>query len=227
MWSFEIIPAPAARVVRPRVAKESPLDEYFPTVKIDAETSCNCTSRSLSCLVSLTENVAENIVSVASEDESPSASEDESPVASEDERPASCDDSTEYFTQIFSGKGSYWEGRYQEALLKCMELKAEEENVEVRTCFEPDNLRDRNAIKFEVLYYAAWHVIGYCSVDKIPKLTKAIRRGEIISCKLKYVRRKWIPKIRVYQRYAAVSITKRDRWDRNDPNNKYNSELNL
>lgn len=125
MWSFEIIPAPAVLFVRPRVAKESPLDEYFPTVKIDAETSCNCTSPSLSCLVSLTENVAENIVSVASEDE----------------RPASCDDSTQYFTQIFSVKGSYWEGRYQEALLKCMELKAEEENVEVRTCFEPDNLR--------------------------------------------------------------------------------------
>ena len=60
MWSFEIIPAPAAQVVRPRVAKESPLDEYFPPVIIDAEKSCNCASPSLSCLVSLTENVAEN-----------------------------------------------------------------------------------------------------------------------------------------------------------------------
>ena len=109
--------------MRPRVAKESQLDEYFSTVKIDAETSCNCTSPSLSCLVSLTDIYIltdENIVSVASEDESPSASEDESLVASEDERPAFCDDSTEYFTQIFSVKGSYWEGRYQEALLKCI-----------------------------------------------------------------------------------------------------------
>ena len=216
MWSFEIIPAPAAQVVRPRVAKESPLDEYFPPVIIDAEKSCNCASPSLSCLVSLTENVAENSLSVASEDESPVASEE-----------ASCDDDTEYFTQIFAVKGWYWEGRYQEALLKCMELKAAEENVEVRTCFETDNLRDRNAIKFEVLYYAAWHVIGYCGVDKIPKLTKAIRRGEIISFKLKYVRRKWIPKIRAYQHYAAVGITKRGRWNRNDPNNKYNSDLTL
>ena len=168
MWSFEIIPAPAAQVVRPRVAKESPLR------KNRCRMSCNCTSPSLSCLVSLTENVAE------------------SPSVSKDERPASCDDSTEYFTQIFSVKGSYWEGRYQEGLLKCMELKAGEEN-------------------------AAWRVIGYCGVDKIPKLTKAIRRGEIISFKLTYVRRKWISKIRAYQCYA-VSITKRDRW---------NSELNL
>ena len=50
--------------------------------------------------------------------------------------------------------------------------------MEVRTCFESDNLRDRNAIKFEVLYFAALHVIGYYSVEKIPKLTKAIRTGE-------------------------------------------------
>ena len=47
-----------------------------------------------------------------------------------------------------------------------MELRANGENVEVRTCFESDNLRDKNAIKFEVLYFAAWHIIGYCGVEK-------------------------------------------------------------
>lgn len=123
---------------------------------------------------------------VSSEDESPLAGEvDKSPVASEVDRQTSCDDGTAYFMQIFAVKGSFWEGRYQEALLKGVELKAAEEIVEVRTCFETDKLRDRYAIKFEVLYYADWHVIGYCGVDKVSKLTKAMRRREIISFKLK------------------------------------------
>lgn len=228
LWSFELVPAPAAQFVRPSVAKESPLDEYFPPVKIDAESQCNCASPSLYCLVAMIANSAENVVSIASEEET------ESPVSSEEECSAGeevddgdANSDKEYFTETFAVKGSFWEGRYQESLIKCVEHKAKEENVEVRTCFETDNLRDRNAIKFEVLYFAAWHVIGYCGVEKIPKLTKAIRRREIISCKLKYVKRKWIPPISAFRYYAAVAITKEGRWDRNDPNNKYDSALIL
>ena len=74
------------------------------------------------------DNATENIASVSSEDQSPLASEvDEGPVVSGEDN--SCDDDTEYFTQIFAVKGSFWEGRYQEASLKCVELKAEEQNL--------------------------------------------------------------------------------------------------
>ena len=97
----------------------------------------------------------------------------------------------------------------------------------MRACFETENLRDKNAIKFEVLYFAAWHVIGYCSVEKIPKLTKGLRRGELLSCKLKYVKRKGIQPINAFRYYATVSVTKEGQWDRNDPKNKYNSVLTL
>ena len=169
--------------MKPSVVKESPLDEYFPPVVIDAESCCNLASPSPYCLVSMIANAAENVVSVDSEQET------DSPVSSEEERSAGEEvedvNAIEYFTDTFAVKGSYWEGRYQESLIKCVERKAKGENVGVRACFEPDNLRDKNAIKFEVLYFAAWHVIGYCSVEKIPKLTKALRRDELLSCKLK------------------------------------------
>ena len=56
-------------------------------------------------------------------------------------------------------------------LIKCVECKAKGENVGVRACFETDSLRDKNAIKFEVLYFNAWHVIGYFSVEKIHSKT--------------------------------------------------------
>ena len=75
MWSFEIIPAPAAQAVQPRVVKETLLDEYFLPLPIDAngEKLCNCLSPSLFCLVSVMDNVTENIASVSSEDEIPLA----------------------------------------------------------------------------------------------------------------------------------------------------------
>ena len=163
---------------------------------INEESMCNCSSPSPFCLVSMIANAAENGVSIASEEEteSPASSEEECS-AGEEVDDEDNNSEKEYFTEEFAVKGSFWEGRYQESLIKCEERKANEEDVGVRTCFETDNLRDRNAIKFEVLYFAAWHVIGYCGVEKIPKLTKAIRRGEIISCKLKYIKRKWIQPI--------------------------------
>ena len=220
-----MLPAPAAQFVKPSVVKESPLDEYFPPMITDAESWCNCASPSPYCLVSMIANAAENEVSIASkpETDSPAVSSEEECSAGEEVE----DDAKEYFTDTFAVKGSFWEGRYQESLIKCVERKAKGENIGVRACFETKNLRDKNAIKFEVLYFAAWHVIGYCSVEKIPKLTKAIRRGELLSCKLKYVKRKWVQPISAFRYYAAVSITKQGQWDRNDPKNKYNSVLTL
>ncbi len=235
LWAFEIVPAPGAQFVRPREpTKESPLDDVFPPVDImDSARCCNCVNSTGNCLVSMIANEDSQDVDAIGGEDADTASPCESPVSSDEECSAGedCvvdeDDEIEFFTETFAVKGSYWEGRYQESLVKCMELKANGEIVEVRTCFEMDNLRDRNAIKFEVLYFAAWHVIGYCGVEKIPKLTKAIGQNEIISCKLNYIKRQWIQPVSAFRHYAAVSITKKGRWEKNDPNNKYNSVLTL
>lgn len=220
--------------MRPRVpTKDSPLDDVFPPVDImDSACCCNCVNSTSNCLVSMIANEdSQDVAAIAGEDgdseSSCERSSEEECSAGEDpgEDCVDEDDEIEFFTETFAVKGSYWEGRYQESLVKCMELRANGENVEVRTCFESDNLRDKNAIKFEVLYFAAWHIIGYCGVEKIPKLTKAIRLNEITSCKLSYIKRQWIQPVSAFRHYAAVSITKKGRWEKNDPNNKYNSVL--
>ena len=95
-----------------------------------------------------------------------------------------------------------------------MDLKATENDVPVRASFEPSNLKDKNAITFEVFDSGVWLVIGYCGVEKIPKLTKAIKKNEIISYKLCYIKRQWIPKINDFRFYAGVTISKKDRWDK-------------
>lgn len=76
-----------------------------------------------------------------------------------------------------------------------------------------------NAITFEVFDSAVWLVIGYCGVEKIPRLTKAIQREEIISFKVCYIKRQWIPKIRDLRLHVAVAITKKGRWDKRDSKN--------
>ena len=97
-------------------------------------------------------NAAENVVSIASKQEtnSPAVSSEEECSAGKEAEDV---DAKEYFTNTFAVKGSFWEGRYEESLIKSVECIAKGENVGVRACFETDNLRDKNAIKFEVLYF--------------------------------------------------------------------------
>ena len=55
-----------------------------------------------------------------------------------------------------------------------MARRASKKTVQVRAKFEPDNIEDKNAIKFEVLLDGTWYIIGYCGVKKIPKLHKGL-----------------------------------------------------
>lgn len=97
LWSFEVLPAPAAQFVKPSVVKESPLDEYFPPVIIDAESRCNCANPSPYCLVAMIASATENVVSIASEQESdsPAVSSEEECSAGEEVEDVNAE---EYFT---------------------------------------------------------------------------------------------------------------------------------
>eukprot|EP00058_Branchiostoma_floridae_P000885 XP_002586373.1 hypothetical protein BRAFLDRAFT_108658 [Branchiostoma floridae] len=52
--------------------------------------------------------------------------------------------------QIFPVVGSSWQACYQESLDKCSALRRDGHEVNVRATFEPSNLKDKNALKFEV-----------------------------------------------------------------------------
>ena len=54
---------------------------------------------------------------------------------------------------------------------------------------EPDNVRDSNAVKFMVFHNENWHIIGYCAVNKIPKLKHALHQNEIHSISLDSLKR--------------------------------------
>ena len=122
-------------------------------------------------------------------------------------------------------KGSYHEERYQKALLKCDDAKRKQDVVPIRAEFEPDNIQDKNAIKFEVFFDHEWLIIGYCDLKKIPKLRKAMKAKEIRSLSLLYVKREFIPWQGKFSFYACVCIVKNGKWEKDSTNNYYNSDL--
>lgn len=107
---------------------------------------------------------SECLASAATEDDSPVMSENEcSPQDDDsensDENTDSDPEEVEYFSETFSVKGSFWATRYQDALKKAVDLKANGVNVPVRASFESSNLKDKNAITFEVFDSLAGHWI--------------------------------------------------------------------
>ena len=118
------------------------------------------------------------------------------------------------YVESFKVKGSFFQERYQQALLKCDAAKRQKQPISVRVEFEPDNIQDKNAIKFEVYFNNDWHIIGYCDVRKIPKLGKAMN-----------ARREWITWQSKFSFYACESIVKRGQWEKDNHNNHYNSNL--
>ena len=136
------------------------------------------------------------------------------------------EESFELYAESFIIKGSYHEDRYQRTLLKCSEAKWKRENILVRVNFEPDNIEDKNAIKFEVHFDRnEWLIIGYCSVKKILKLNKAMKRNELRTLTLTFVKREWIHWKASFCFYACVTVVKRGKWDKDEPNNHYNNVL--
>jgi len=124
--------------------------------------------------------------------------------------------------------GSNWVDRYQVGLNKCFQLRVEKETVVLRAMKEPDNIRDKNAIMFEVFQSGSWWILGYCGVKKIPKLARALHRNEVVSVELLYVKRQWFAEIMDFRFYGMVNIVKKGNpWGRDDVHNVYNSHIDL
>lgn len=132
-------------------------------------------------------------------------------------------ETVEYFPVV----GSNWEMRYQEGLNKCYQIQVRKKKVQLRVEHEPRNISDSNALKFEVYSDGQWFIIGYCGVKKIPKLKRALHRGEVLSLELYNLHRIWYPVISEFRFASGINIVKMGRWDKDDPTNRYNSMIVL
>lgn len=131
------------------------------------------------------------------------------------------------FPERFVVVGSWQEQIYQKGLAICGWRRSRNLRLQFRIEAEPANLKDTNAMKFSVFHNDEWHVIGYCGVTKIPKLKKAVHKKEIYSVILDSLKRTYAYKEKEFLFSAALMIVKRERWEKDDPYNNYNTYIDL
>ena len=90
---------------------------------------------------------------------------------------------------------------------------------------EPDNVRDKNALEFLVYHNDNWHIIGYCGINKIPKLKSALHQKEVHSISLDSLKRTYAFREQKLLYSASLMIIKEGPWNKDDPMNKYNSNI--
>ena len=131
------------------------------------------------------------------------------------------------YAEKFKVVGSSFERRYQQALSSCVFLRTQKKEPRLDVVHEPDNIKDKNALCFQVKHFEKKYVMSYCPLVKVPKLAKALKKGELLSVTLVDLKRKWMPQEKDYKRFATVSILKKGKWEKDDTNNKYNSCINV
>ena len=131
------------------------------------------------------------------------------------------------YSEFFKVKGTMWEDRYQKAFESLSRKRSAGESPNFRFSAEPDNIKDKNAHKFEMLDSNEWKVLGYCGVEKLPMLVKAIYNDGIVDIKLGSLTRRYIPKISSFRFEGCLNISKKGTWERNAPNNRYNADLRV
>ena len=232
IWDFEVLRrnSSAAPVQALAIQEAKAIDVFCHPVELTlAECNCGNFTPDMSCLISFMADDKQ------SESETPDLEmqslnlhdgEAENVQAENEEDPPEEDPNADLtdtlYDESFKVKGSYHEERYQQALLKCDGAKRKRDIVPIRAEFEPDNVQDKNAIKFEVFFYHKWLIIGYCNLKKIPKLRKAMKAKEIHSSSLLYVKREFIPWQGKLSFYAGVCIVKKGKWEKDSTNNNYN-----
>ena len=241
-WEYAILPAAAAQPVPAANADTTDgLDSHLP--RVDVSTPCNCGRcvRNPLCLVSFaTHQAVHESASVLSEDdedffpsdkdESDEAETDEG-AEGEDEGAVEAEEDEEdevvTYSENFRVVGTAFEQRYQQAMAICCFLKSEKKEPHIRARHEPDNIKDSNAICFEVNHLEKWFIMGYCSLKKLPKLFKALKRREILKITLSELKRTYIPMEKKNKLFARVSILKSGKWDKDDDKNIYNSQIDI
>ena len=75
-----------------------------------------------------------------------------------------------------------------------------------------------------VFHNEKWHIIGYCGLNKIPKLKRAHEhRNDIHSISLDSLKRTYAYREKKLLYSVSLVIVKHRLWDKDDPRNHYNS----
>ncbi|XP_078605195.1 uncharacterized protein LOC144878465 [Branchiostoma floridae x Branchiostoma japonicum] len=235
LWEFEMLPTNRTALKLPLITADIPdLPDDVDLQPVDPSLLhpdlCNCqkSTQSPTVIVDMEPDMQSDHLSGALQDIQ--LSEEESDGSDENEDSGGDTDTEEQDGQTQSGQifrvaGCTWQTYYQDALDACSTLRQEGKEVETRAVFETDNLHDKNAIKFEVFVNDSWQIVGHCPGPKIPKLTRAMKKGDVTDITLNRLRLEYCPPAQKNLYKAYVKIVKKGSWEKDSVNYKYNSVI--
>ena len=95
--------------------------------------------------------------------------------------------------------------------------------VELQLAIEPVNVEDENAIVVQVNLDGIFTAIGYIPGRKVQKVQAALNNNEIINLALTRVQYKYIWGAGIHKYIPQLTITKNERWLKDDNKYQYNS----
>ena len=243
VWDFQILPGPAGYLVKPvkhQFVQGCERDEALPPLDIDVKTVCNCSKQPKDpvCLVNLPSHRINYDDGLENRDEHETSDSGTGSEVGEinqlidvhnltlpETDHAIINDESAEFAETFVVVGSWADIHYQQALCMCSFRRSQNLGVEIKLIHEPTNIKDRNAIRFDIFHNDKWYTIGYCGITKLPKLTRAMWNDQIVSTTLSSLKRAWSGLDKKFLFHAAVPIVKIGKWDKDERNNKYNSTI--
>ncbi|XP_035667161.1 uncharacterized protein LOC118409893 [Branchiostoma floridae] len=240
LWDTEILPTDYAASILPAVTTDIPADLPYETdiqpvdPNLPYPDHCNCQmsesvqSPPILCDMQ-TESQLDPLV-CSLEDlhfSSDGGESDDQDLNAESEEDEDTDNhaASRMSGQIFSVVGSTWHTSCQAVLDKCEKLRREGEDVKVQLAFEPTNIKDRNAIVFEMFIENTWQIVGYCPGPKVPKVTRAMRNGTITEIVMHKLTHAYCFPAKKFMYKVKVKIVKRGSWEGDATDYRFNSVI--
>ncbi|XP_035699276.1 uncharacterized protein LOC118431936 [Branchiostoma floridae] len=233
LWEFEVLPTDRTALKLPLITADIPdlpddvdLQPVDPSLLHPDQCNCQKSTQSPMVIVDMEPDMQFDPLSETLQDIQLSGEESDGSDKNEDsggDTDTEERDDQRLSGQIFRVAGSTWQTCYQEALDACSTLRREGKDIETRAVFERDNIKDKNAIKFEVFVDNSWQIVGHCPGPKIPKLTRAMKKGVVIEITLHRLTLDYCTPAKKNLYKAYVKIVKEGTWEKDSVNYQYNS----
>ncbi|CAH3191969.1 unnamed protein product, partial [Porites evermanni] len=189
LWNYSIIPTPASQPVPPTQAPNTDaVEDFLPQVDICSAGHCNCGKMPNvpCCLVSFSTycDPLEGEADGVEGDHEVGSESDEEETSEQDSEHEDDEDEIMTYVEKLKVVGSSFERRYQQALSICVFLSTQKKEPQLDVVHEPDNIKDKNALCFQLKHLEKKYVMRYCPLVKVPKLVRALKKGELLSVTL-------------------------------------------
>ena len=102
-----------------------------------------------------------------------------------------------------------------------------DEQTQVKLCYEPDNNKDCNAVVTEGFLQEHWKIIGYILAKKLEKVHHAIEKKQLLEASLQTIAYTFYASMGKHFYIPTITLVKYDTWLPNDENYECNDIIEI